>query len=111
MADIHCGITWLPLAAAAAVLFSPLAAQAEPKNAEALKRFVHQDCGSCHGLTLKGGLGPELTQEALQYYDRDVLSGVILDGIDDTPMPPWRPLLSEQDAARIADYLLSGEMK
>jgi cytochrome c55X len=115
MADRRCGITGLPLAAAAAVLTAtlafPQAAAAEPKDADALKRFVHQDCGSCHGLTLQGGLGPELTREALQFYDRDVLSLVILDGIGDTPMPPWRPLLSENEAERIADYLLSGEMK
>lgn len=109
MPDIGRGITGLALAAA--VLFFPLAAFAGPTDSEALKRFVHQDCGSCHGLTLKGGLGPELTREALQYYDRDVLALVILDGIGGTPMPPWRPLLSEQDAARIADYLLSGDMK
>ena len=90
MADLRRGITGLPLAAAAAGLFFPVAAFAEPEDSEALKRFVHQDCGSCHGLTLKGGLGPELTQDALQHYDREVLALVILDGIGGTPMPPWR---------------------
>ena len=36
---------------------------------------------------------------------------LILDGIPDTPMPPWRPLLTEAEADWIADYLLTGEAK
>lgn len=71
-----------------------------------LKRLVHQDCGSCHGLTLKGGLGPDLRARALAHYDPETLRSVILDGIPETAMPPWRPLLTEQEAAWIADYLL-----
>ncbi|MDF1718862.1 MAG: cytochrome c [Antarcticimicrobium sp.] len=71
-----------------------------------LKRLVHQDCGSCHGLTLKGGLGPDLRAPALAHYDPETLRTVILDGIPETAMPPWRPLLTEQEAAWIADYLL-----
>lgn len=71
-----------------------------------LKRLVHQDCGSCHGLTLKGGLGPDLRAPALAHYDPETLRSVILDGIPETAMPPWRPLLTEKEAAWIADYLL-----
>ena len=78
-------------------------------DAEALKRLVHQDCGSCHGLTLRGGLGPDLRAETLQHYDPEVLAGVILDGIPGTPMPPWRPLMSEAEADWVAQYLLQTE--
>ncbi len=74
----------------------------------ALERLVRQDCGSCHGLTLKGGLGPDIRPEALAHYDAEVLTQVILDGVPDTPMPPWRPLLTEAEAAWIAAYLLEG---
>lgn len=95
----------------ALVVLSPPLASADPVDPATLQRFVRQDCGSCHGLTLMGGLGPEITPEAMQFYDRGVLTTVILDGIPDTPMPPWRPLLSLQEAEWIADYLLSGEMK
>ena len=78
-------------------------------DAAALERLVRQDCGSCHGLTLKGGLGPDIRPQALRHYDTETLSEVVLDGIPGTAMPPWRPLLSESEAEWIADYLLNGE--
>ncbi len=84
-------------------------ALANPIDPVALERFVIQDCGSCHGLTLKGGLGPDIRPQTIEHYDRDVLQTVILDGVPGTPMPPWRPLLTEAEAAWIADYLLKGE--
>ncbi|MCF3595414.1 cytochrome c [Rhodobacteraceae bacterium LMO-12] len=77
----------------------------------ALERLVLQDCGSCHGLTLKGGLGPDIRPESLEFYEPEVLMGVILDGIPGTAMPPWRPLITEDEAAWIADYLLQVETK
>jgi cytochrome c55X len=94
----------------ACALTHPGAARAEDQvNPEALQRLVHQDCGSCHGLRLKGGLGPDLRREAIEHYDADILQMVILDGIEGTAMPPWRPLMSETEAAWIADYLLKGD--
>ena len=33
------------------------------ERAVALRHFLTQDCGSCHGLTLGGGLGPPLQRE------------------------------------------------
>jgi cytochrome c55X len=60
-------------------------------------------------MTLKGGLGPDIRPASLTHYRRDTLKTVILDGIPGTPMPPWRPLLSEDEAEWIADYLLRGE--
>ncbi|MAU53181.1 MAG: cytochrome C556 [Roseovarius sp.] len=83
-------------------------ALAEP-DAQALERLVKQDCGSCHGLTLRGGLGPDIRAQALGHYEAEGLMSVILDGVPGTAMPPWRPLLSEAEAAWIADYLLNGE--
>lgn len=76
---------------------------------EALERMVRQDCGACHGLTLKGGLGPDIRAGALQGWTADELSDIILDGRPGTPMPPWRPLISEAEAAWIAQYLLEHE--
>lgn len=84
-------------------------ALAEEPNPGALKRLVHQDCGSCHGLTLGGGLGPDLRMDRLANYDREGLASVILQGVPGTPMPPWQPLISEAEALWIAGYLLTGE--
>jgi cytochrome c55X len=73
-----------------------------------LAQFVRHDCGSCHGLTLRGGLGPALTPEALSGRPPAYLKAMILDGRRGTAMPGWRPLLSEAEAAWIAETLLRG---
>ncbi|SDX26378.1 cytochrome c55X [Ruegeria halocynthiae] len=97
------------VALTSAVVLATSAFAADTLDPNALKRLVHQDCGSCHGLSLKGGLGPDLRAETLEHYDADVLTGVILDGIPDTAMPPWRPLISQEEAEWIARYLLKSE--
>ncbi|MCB2094607.1 MAG: cytochrome c [Rhodobacteraceae bacterium] len=84
-----------------------LAADGTPKP-EALKRLVHQDCGSCHGITLRGGLGPDIRPASLARYTSESLTAVILDGVPGTPMPPWRPLITGTEAQWIAEYLLTG---
>lgn len=75
-------------------------------RAAELEHMVRQDCGSCHGLRLTGGLGRPITAQALAGYDPDGLAAIILNGVPDTAMPPWRPLISESEARWIADYLL-----
>lgn len=80
-----------------------------PKRAVELERLVRQDCGSCHGMTLKGGLGADLRAERLQGTAPESLAAIILDGVPGTPMPPWRPLLTEGEALWIAEYLLTAD--
>lgn len=84
-------------------------AEVPAPRAEALEHMVIQDCGSCHGLTLKGGLGKPLTATALQGAAPEALASIILDGVPGTAMPPWRPLLTEEEANWIAHYLLKDE--
>jgi cytochrome c55X len=91
--------------AALMLLTLPAAAEIAPDRVAALEHLVVQDCGSCHGLTMKGGLGRPLTAEALAHADRDTLALIVLDGIPGTAMPPWRPLLTEAEALWIADFL------
>jgi cytochrome c55X len=74
----------------------------------ALVSLVRQDCGSCHGLTLKGGLGPALLPDNLRGKSPEGLQQVILDGIPETAMPPWRGLLTEAEAAWIVGALQKG---
>lgn len=85
---------------------TPLMAEVTPARAASLEHMIIQDCGSCHGLTLKGGLGKPLTPAALAYAETEGLVAIILDGIPGTAMPRWRPILTEDDALWIANYLL-----
>ncbi len=73
-----------------------------------LLNLIRQDCGSCHGMTLKGGLGKPLLPKALEGKPHSNLMQIILDGIPNTPMPPWRELLSESDVNWIVTQLKNG---
>lgn len=73
-----------------------------------LVMLVRQDCGSCHGMTLKGGLGPALLPEALKDKPADYLKSIILHGRPDTAMPPWQRFLSEAEAEWIVSNLQKG---
>ncbi len=86
----------------------PPALSTPRKPVKELVRMVRQDCGSCHGLTLKGGLGKPLLPENLADRDAETIAQIILDGIPGTPMPPWRGLLAERDALWIARKLKEG---
>lgn len=82
-----------------------------PERGRALLHLLKQDCGSCHGLTLKGGLGPPLLPETLAGKDADALAAVILDGAPGTAMPPWRPFLSPEEARWLVDRLREGRLR
>lgn len=80
----------------------------QPAEQIELKRLVIQDCGSCHGLRMTGGLGPALTPEALRDLPRSSLVATVLHGRPGTAMPPWRLILDESEAEWIVDRLLEG---
>lgn len=91
------------------VLGAPCAVAApDGERQQQLVRIVRQDCGSCHGMRLTGGLGPALTRAALADKPVDSLAATIVHGRPGTPMPPWRTLLSADDARWIAERLLAG---
>jgi len=60
-------------------------------------------------MTLKGGLGPALTPEALVGKAPVFLQKAILDGRVGTAMPPWRGLLSESEVAWLVERMIKGE--
>ncbi len=93
----------LLLAAAPAFAATP-----SPARQDALRHMVRQDCGSCHGMTLKGGLGSPLLPQALDGIPAEHLAEIILNGIPGTPMPPWAGLLSADEAGWIANELKRG---
>jgi len=93
-------------------LASPVAMSAEgtpaPPRQQELMHLLKHDCGSCHGLTMRGGLGRALVPARLEHFTVEGLTAVILEGVPGTAMPPWRPLLSEADAAWMAEQLKRG---
>jgi len=90
---------------------APLAAsdQLSGDRQQELHNLLIQDCGSCHGLTMHGGLGPALLPDRLAGKSIEYLSSVILNGRPGTAMPAWRSLLSPAEARWMASQLLQGE--
>ena len=112
----HCGILrhmlfcrFLATAVGLALsLSSAFATEPQGARRAQLVEMVRQDCGSCHGLTLKGGLGPPLLPETMAEKDAEQMRFVILNGRPGTAMPPWRPFLSEAEAQWIVHMLRTG---
>ncbi len=77
------------------------------KQKQELIYLLTQDCGSCHGLTLQGGLGPPLLKKNLKGKPKAYLTTIIKHGRSGTPMPPWKDILTDQQINFLADYLLS----
>ncbi len=100
-------------AGAVALAFGPAGAGGNigTERGKELSYLVRQDCGSCHGMTLKGGLGRPLLPENLADADTEALAKIILEGIPGTPMPPWRGELDWQEAMWIARALQRGEIQ
>ena len=79
-----------------------------PVRQAELIHLLKQDCGSCHGLTLEGGLGPPLLPDSMAIKPSEWLYQVILDGIPESAMPPWRPILSEEEVEWLVTILQQG---
>jgi cytochrome c55X len=79
-----------------------------PARRAELLHLLRHDCGSCHGMQLAGGLGPPLTSTALAGKPRELLFHAIIDGRPGTPMPPWRGILSADEASWLVDILFKG---
>ena len=84
-----------------------LASEPTPARQKELVHLVRQDCGSCHGMTLQGGLGPALLPANLRDKPAEGLAATIYYGRPGTPMPPWQQFMSEAEAAWIVDKLMS----
>ena len=82
--------------------------EVNPTRQNELVYFIKHDCGSCHGMTLKGGLGPALLPETLSAQPKEFLVTTILEGRKNTAMPPWKSMLSRNDALWITEQLQSG---
>jgi len=87
----------------------PVAAAVETARQAELLYLLKHDCGSCHGMTRKGGLGPPLLPGNLRDRPPMLMENTVLDGRPGTPMPPWRGLLTEQEAYWLVEAMRRGE--
>ncbi len=107
-------------AAATAFLASPVLSIAQDsihstadisiERQKELTYMVQQDCGSCHGMTLKGGLGPSLLPERISVLPKQYLIDAVTLGRHGTPMPPWGPLLKQSEIEWIVEQLQLGSL-
>lgn len=93
---------------AAAQPTDPAPAAPSPERQGALVRMVRQDCGSCHGMRLTGGLGPALTPQALEGKPLLSMASTIYGGRPGTPMPGWSAMLTQDEAQWVAQQLADG---
>ena len=103
-------VRWLALVI---ISFASLASAGNVPSVERqseLRYLLTQDCGSCHGLTLQGGLGPALTPDALVGKPTEYLQATIYYGRPGTAMPPWRYFINETESRWLAERLLHGEV-
>ena len=64
-------------------------------------------CAACHGARARGGVGPDLTVSRFKYgKDRASIEKSILEGRPGG-MPAFGAHIKPEDAAALADYLLS----
>lgn len=71
-----------------------VADEVSPQRQQELSNMLKHDCGSCHGLPPKGGLGPSLMPDALADKNDAILMDAIQNGRAGTAMPPWKQFLS-----------------
>ncbi len=69
-----------------------------PARQQELRNLLKHDCGACHGLQLKGGLGPPLLPETLADKSDTLLLLTIQQGRPGTAMPPWKNFLTVDEA-------------
>lgn len=98
----------LAIVLALALETGPATAEISSSREGELMTLLLHDCGACHGLTMKGGLGPSLRPERIAWKSDEALVAAILYGVPGTPMPPWGFEIAPEEAAWLAQRLKEG---
>lgn len=98
----------LPVASLMLLMTNVFGAEVSAARQTELMYLLKQDCGSCHGMTLKGGLGPALLPETMAGKSQQLLVATILDGRKGTAMPGWQGILNTDDALWLTQQLQRG---
>ncbi len=101
---------FMPIVLLPTLLFSVSSCAKEPEKDRQtqLLHLLQHDCGSCHGMTLKGGLGPSLLPDALKSKADQLLITTISEGHKNTAMPPWKGILNEDEIVWMVSRLREG---
>ena len=81
------------------------------KNPDRIKRghaAFQARCIACHGAQGQGGIGPNLTDDFWLHGGKlTEIVKTITDGVADKGMPPWGPILKEDEIQSLAGYIRS----
>lgn len=85
--------------------FAAVADELSSQRQQELINLLKHDCGSCHGLPPKGGLGPSLMPQALDGKSDEMLIDTIQNGRPNSAMPPWKKFLTLDETAWLVKQL------
>lgn len=88
-----------------AAIAAEVAPEPDATRQQELRAMLAKDCATCHGKSLQGDLGPALTPQSLAGKSEDSLSLTILEGHEETAMPPWWWALEENEARWLVRFI------
>lgn len=85
-----------------------IALQKDPAQVEKGKTVYGAKCAACHGPAGQGTIGPNLTDNFWKHGGKlaDILN-TINKGVADKGMPPWGPLLSQDELYQVTVFVKS----
>lgn len=80
----------------------------DPNRIQAGQAVFQSKCVSCHGPQGQGGIGPNLTDEYWIHGGKmtEILN-VVMNGVLDKGMPPWGPVLKQDEIYSVVTYIKS----
>jgi cytochrome c oxidase cbb3-type subunit 3 len=85
------------------------AAEKSPESVAKGRGVFQARCVSCHGERAQGLIGPNLTDAYWLHGDGKTgsIAAIVNSGVPEKGMPPWGPLLSEEEVYAVAVYVRS----
>ncbi len=70
------------------------------------QKIFTEQCASCHGAAMTGGIGPNLVDAGwIHGADAEAIRTTITNGVPDKGMPTWGPILGPDKVAKVAAYV------